>query len=683
MNYDITHDRPVEVSQSFFSCPASSWLTHILRQRFESESLIFIQNEQGQYLWTKPSKCLWSSATELQHRFSLNSYYDDDLEDFFVTILGVSRLTFDMVYDELYGIDAASAVQQVKTYLWEMNAFLETETTSRSVQNLIDKRIFPVNYARGDTKLVASGTQFAIVDREPLRLLFQDKINLLDFRLDEVHRLEPLLHWMGLKDRYLSCLVKERTVVDTESTHPLADRTLSIARRSHALTRYVNNNTWLCDAALLTICRIAVHFRSPRTRTPDLERRFHDLLLHTETWETESISSELSIHQNDAWISVRSPQTEVHITSSENPLKIFVPCDEMLQEVCFNSGLPRQLVRWMATDPITQQVVGEISESAIKTVTSILGTRSVVAMGQILDQQGVVNIDIPAPSIDIPAPVGAQEDTTQAANTAVVQGIVAEEDLEQESDSPRPLDRFYTPASDTSEADPCYGSEDDRDVFFRPQGSAHARQTLGRALNPSLSASATQNSQLYPDLLEHVVECARTSLLPVSGAASMSTSPDRYQRDFPSASERLLQECGTPFLRDCKVGALGELFAFEMLRTRLGGGFGHDCWQSTMRKWAAGQTGHPDYVDMEPWNSGGQLETSDIVYTDADGLLTDLLVAGGHLRAAPWSRRRGVLYYIEVKSTFGSCETAFYVSDRQKRLVSGVLDMRPRLTKCC
>src|SRR5689334_13593345 len=62
------------------------------RATFESLSLIFVQDEANQCRWVKPSQCLWSSATEIQNRTSLSTYYDDKLEHFFVDILGVPRL---------------------------------------------------------------------------------------------------------------------------------------------------------------------------------------------------------------------------------------------------------------------------------------------------------------------------------------------------------------------------------------------------------------------------------------------------------------------------------------------------------------------------------------------------------------------------------------------------------------
>jgi hypothetical protein len=66
-------------------------------------------------------------------------------------------------------------------------------------------------------------------------------------------------------------------------------------------------------------------------------------------------------------------------------------------------------------------------------------------------------------------------------------------------------------------------------------------------------------------------------------------------------------------------------------------------------------------------------ETSDIVYDDASGVLTALLIKKGHLSKAHWAGKMP-RYYIEVKSTLNYCATPFFVSDGQAARVSTNLD---------
>ena len=94
--------------------------------------------------------------------------------------------------------------------------------------------------------------------------------------------------------------------------------------------------------------------------------------------------------------------------------------------------------------------------------------------------------------------------------------------------------------------------------------------------------------------------------------------------------------------------------------------FGRENWQSRIRHHA---TIHPEYSDLTVF--AGR-ETSDIVYDDASGILTELLITKGHLSNTHWAGKTP-RYYIEVKSTLDRCETPFYVSDDQAERVSGQL----------
>jgi hypothetical protein len=74
---------------------------------------------------------------------------------------------------------------------------------------------------------------------------------------------------------------------------------------------------------------------------------------------------------------------------------------------------------------------------------------------------------------------------------------------------------------------------------------------------------------------------------------------------------------------------------------------------------------HPEYANMEPWDA---TETSDIVYTDCEGILTECLIEKGYLARDIWANKRPK-YFIEVKTTTMSCETRFFMSKAQYQRV--------------
>lgn len=67
-------------------------------------------------------------------------------------------------------------------------------------------------------------------------------------------------------------------------------------------------------------------------------------------------------------------------------------------------------------------------------------------------------------------------------------------------------------------------------------------------------------------------------------------------------------------------------------------------------------------------NSWTGRETSDIIYHDTQGVLTDLLIHNRYLDRDRWDGRT-LHYFIEVKTTTSTCDTPFFMSDSQYKRV--------------
>jgi hypothetical protein len=85
-------------------------------------------------------------------------------------------------------------------------------------------------------------------------------------------------------------------------------------------------------------------------------------------------------------------------------------------------------------------------------------------------------------------------------------------------------------------------------------------------------------------------------------------------------------------------------------------------WESTIRHLVSP---HPDYTDITRWT--GSRETADVVYDDVLGTFTTTLISRGYLDRS-WSECTPK-YLLEVKTTTGPCQTTFFMSDSQYRLV--------------
>jgi len=133
--------------------------------------------------------------------------------------LGVPKLSFALIYQELIQIDSSNAtIDGVKSLLWSLKAVLPLESGERPAfaDKIASSPIFPVKMPDGHTKLLSALDDFGIIDRQHYAEALGSKIKLLDFTLDEVRQLKPLIEWAGLTDRYLSRSVLEQTVVDDE-----------------------------------------------------------------------------------------------------------------------------------------------------------------------------------------------------------------------------------------------------------------------------------------------------------------------------------------------------------------------------------------------------------------------------------------------------------------------------------
>jgi hypothetical protein len=145
-----------------------------------------------------------------------------------------------MVYSELVGLrNTTPTISYAKNLLWSLNALLPSETGTRPTftGEVASCRIFPVRVLDGNAGILSSLEDFAIIDRQHYADAFRNKIKVLDFTLDEVRHLRPLVEWAGLEDRFLSRLVVEKTVVDDELCIENRSLTRDLIRRAKAFVR--------------------------------------------------------------------------------------------------------------------------------------------------------------------------------------------------------------------------------------------------------------------------------------------------------------------------------------------------------------------------------------------------------------------------------------------------------------
>lgn len=69
---------------------------------------------------------------------------------------------------------------------------------------LRDTPVFPVRMRDGPVRLLTANDDFAISDEHTCEEMVRDKVDILDFDVDMVRRLDPLLQAAGLAEKYMS-----------------------------------------------------------------------------------------------------------------------------------------------------------------------------------------------------------------------------------------------------------------------------------------------------------------------------------------------------------------------------------------------------------------------------------------------------------------------------------------------
>ncbi|KAG5790348.1 hypothetical protein H9Q69_010597 [Fusarium xylarioides] len=315
-------------------------ITPGVRDAFEQSPLIFLKQKNGQG-WYKTSECLWSSTTPIRGKVTLDATYED-LKALFVEKLGVKSLTMQMVYDELRQ-SPESSVEDIKVALFSFNDFLQSEDGNWDPEPIKRAKIFPIIYPDGTTALRSMDVDFAIADRDNLRSKFSDKIALLDFDLEDIHRLRPLFSWLKIQQRYLS--------------------------------------------------RVAATFRSPRFQ--HAEPHLYNQLRAIKVLEVEGISSVLKVSQNGRQYEATLSTASEHIDELAGNLTIYVPRNRRAQEICFGSVLPRKFAAWIMRNPHTN-IDGNVEVDVINALTSIFASGRAV-LDEILDDQGMIQLQFEDP----------------------------------------------------------------------------------------------------------------------------------------------------------------------------------------------------------------------------------------------------------------------------------------------
>ncbi|KAF2094595.1 hypothetical protein NA57DRAFT_80394 [Rhizodiscina lignyota] len=612
-----------------------------VRLRVEQEKLVYYP---GSKTWHAPSSCIWAPAkVQLPGKVSLATAYTKQRR-FFEDVLEIPKPSVHMHIAALQ--DRARTHPNKAAIFHEMQNICAFSPSADLLRDkLADCTCFPIRRPSGKIDWMASAEGFAIADRKEYASIFRDKIDILDFSLDEIHAVRAVLSALGLERQFMSKAVREETKV--KDGMPLDSLTADLRSKAYA------------------ICRFAVHLGSSTARAA------FSKLQALEVFTSDGISKSVSITQNGRSRSVQVSTAYFHVVQTEDRFKLYVPEELRRRHVCLARQLPIKMLESLGVPDLTLGVG----------LGSIITASSLFVVDAILDEDGIISLP----------DLGRPEEESQDAPSTVSSfaGIASPDSSDASANRITPGRSPTLESHNVSEIEvepEVIGSQPSSVSTYRTAGP-HAQYSQARitpirapSINevdssqpPSEPIPATpqpEEPELYEDLLDAVInQAASLGGLPVAGHHLISTDPAQLWIDTSVAVRSM-----DPGDYLNKIGAAGELFVFELLRSLDLPDFGRAQWRSTIRHRVRV---HGLYCNLRQWTGS---ETADIVYRDRQLKLTEILIENGYLfptsgqppfsipesvaDSASWERRRPK-YYIEVKTTPGPLDAPFFCSEGQ------------------
>lgn len=288
---------------------------------------------------------------------------------------------------------------------------------------------------------------------------------------------------------------------------------------------------------------------------------------------TDNISSQLTIVMDGKSISEQISSSQLHIEDRESGLKVYVPYEESLRDVCYLSDLPRRLVEWMMTDPVTR-IPYDISSNMLVVTQAVLNAKSAV-VERLLDDFGIIEAGLinrnfeeetydsaPSPRSDLsrvtslsPAASSQAQSSSSSTIVPVISNSRADSDFEEE--------RLR---QETPDVEPRYFHSQSSDRPWSPYSHYPAREDITADLiTENYSERRRSAANEYRALLSQIIAAARRSRLlartfDLSGLAD-SLAKDSFTHNQVFDEYSLFHIGLIPQMeRDKMVGAAGELF---------------------------------------------------------------------------------------------------------------------------
>jgi hypothetical protein len=166
----------------------------------------------------------------------IGTEYSEALKDFFLMRLEISPASLPTLIEALISRSSnGSSVTDIKQTIKAINRM---KPTREDLQVLRACSFLPIkrHSEAGNVTLGSLLETFAVIDNVKIFAIFEEHVDISDFSLEEVLELEPFLHGLGLKSKYLSRIYitetacGEGSVADQELTSNFRERAHDILR---------------------------------------------------------------------------------------------------------------------------------------------------------------------------------------------------------------------------------------------------------------------------------------------------------------------------------------------------------------------------------------------------------------------------------------------------------------------
>ena len=195
--------------------------TEAIRSAFDKLPLVFIpKSHRSPSRWIGSKECVWKAPMALRSKVPLCHHYPD-YSNFFRLTLGIPDASPAMVIDEIIALTkkttTAETINSIKEMINVLFSYAKKEQNSVAEQfrKLRGLAFLPVR--QPDTGLVSLknlGDKFFLPDRKELYQTFKDSLPFLDFEVDDIRRIRPLIDFLDIQSKSIYSALTESWDID-------------------------------------------------------------------------------------------------------------------------------------------------------------------------------------------------------------------------------------------------------------------------------------------------------------------------------------------------------------------------------------------------------------------------------------------------------------------------------------